>query len=117
MLQSQTELFDTTKEADTLEDLDKILKDSESIIVTLNSMKSSDRELDAQKDQFSWKISYLDDVRIAFEFDFDDPQVISTEGEDFLLMTFYNTDLYLVPQDPSKEALPDGYELQIVLPP
>ena len=65
--------------------------------MTLSSLKSLDRELDAQAYQFSWKISYLDEVRIAFEFDFNDPEVISTEGEDFLLMTFYNTDLYLVP--------------------
>ena len=60
----------------------------------------------------------LDQESLELEFLFDNPIYISTgDLEDKMKIRFFNTALFLVPEDSDKMAIPNGWELNIMLPP
>ena len=70
------------------------------------------------KKTFNWTLSELDEEKIEIRLIFDNPTYISAgDYEDIVKISFFNTPLYLVPDDPNKSAIPNGWELNIMLPP
>ena len=67
---------------------------------------------------YSWECNEMDSETLSFNFFFDKPPFISTdERPDTLMFTFTNTHLYMVPNDDSKEPIPDGWKVSLKLPP
>ena len=65
---------------------------------------------DLDKKDFKWTVSELNGDKIAFDFTFENPEYISMgDRADFMNVKFYNTDVYLVPKNSDKAAVPPGY--------
>ena len=60
----------------------------------------------------------LNEDTISIKFYFDNPIYISAgDLEDKIKISFFNTPLFLIPEDSNKMAIPNGWELNIMLPP
>jgi hypothetical protein len=65
---------------------------------------------DLDKKAFNWTVSELSGDKVAFDFTFENPEYISMgDRADYMNVVFRNTDVYLVPLDSEKGAVPDGY--------
>ena len=91
-----------------------LLKETNSITVEL--IPASSRNL-AYK-TFYWTLEQIDQTRMNFKFYFDFPEYISQDGSpDSMMIKFLNNPLYLIPEDPGKNTLPNGWQIVIKLPP
>ena len=65
---------------------------------------------DLDKKSFSWTVKELSGTSFDFDFTFDNPEYISMgDRADYMNVKFHNTDVYMVPKDSDKAAVPDGY--------
>lgn len=115
-LQSVDVEFDESFSAELTEasGLDQLIKLTNSVEMSL--VPGSNMDLD--KREFSWSIVHLEGKEMVIELDFDNPEYISSgdDNTDVLVISFYNTEYFLQPDDLDKKPIGDGYQLSINLP-
>ena len=71
-----------------------------------------------EKKTFNWTVSVIDQESIEVNFAFEHPDFISVgDRADVMKLTFTNTPFWLEPEDVKMDPIPDGWELNIHLPP
>ena len=73
-------------------------------------------DYDMEKKSYSWSLARFDEDTMEIKFTFDNPELISMNGQDKIKITFIKTNYYMRPQDESKKAVPSGFETVIKLP-
>ena len=94
--------------------LDQLIKLTNSVEMDL--VPGSNK--DADKREFSWNIVQLNGDKMVIDIYFDNVEYISSSDEnaDVMMISFYNTEFYLVPSDLNKKPIGDGYQLAVNLP-
>ena len=85
--------------------LTKLFKLSESIFMEL--IPGDENYLD--KKTFEWELSGYSEKEMSFKFKFAHPLFISVGALDTIKITFYNTEVWISPTDPSKLSVPDSF--------
>ena len=69
------------------------------------------------KKKFTWLLEVIDEKMIKIVFKFENPIYISQDDLiDTVKISFQNTNLYMKPEDKSKNAIPNGYTITTPLP-
>lgn len=66
---------------------------------------------------FRWQLAELSSARLAIQLAFAEPELVSQGPQpDVLRISFFNTTQFLEPVTAHKEAIPDGYTIEVTLP-
>ena len=73
--------------------------------------------LNLDKKAFNWTIDVINELQILITFHFENPLYISQDDLiDTVKISFWNTNLYMFPENAEKAAIPDGYSIRSHLP-
>ena len=71
----------------------------------------------SEQQDFFWSFIEFDEKRMHLNIEFNNPEVVSFDKTDIIQIMFMNTQFYLVPKSPELLSTPNGFKVDVKMPP